>query len=156
MTFICNAGISITQNFEVPVVQKSGPNKFSKQMRQSQDKTVSLFYLRDETKTRLDSKFELRPRQDWESLCLFLRDRDENHLLMKKMIEHWLNFLFKPTHPDQDETRLSKIQANKTRPRQDCLKHFQPRQDYFQNFVRDWDKTETRPKLSSFNVLNQI
>ena len=40
---------------------------------------------------------------DWEFWCLFLRDRDENH------IRRQLNFGF--THPDQDKTktRLSKI-----------------------------------------------
>ena len=38
---------------------------------------------------------------------------------------------FKTTHPDQDETetRLSKIEANETRPRQDCLKNFHPGRD---------------------------
>ena len=33
-----------------------------------------IFYVRDETETRLNSKFRARPRRDRESRCLFFRD----------------------------------------------------------------------------------
>ena len=55
------------------------------------------FFVLDKTETRLSHFFmyEMRLslpltqnfRRDRESRCLFLRDQDENHLLMKKMIE---------------------------------------------------------------------
>ena len=75
--------------------------------RRDRDKTVSFFYVRDETETSLDSEFQARPRRDQESQCLFLRDRDENHLLMKKMIEFWLIIFENYTSrsgQDRDET----------------------------------------------------
>ena len=67
------------------------------------EKKWMLIFERDETETRpsnffasetrLNSKFRPRPRQDRESRCLFLQDQDENHLLMKKMIEFWLYYI---------------------------------------------------------------
>ena len=52
-------------------------------------------------------------------LTLFLRDPDENKLLIKKKTVNLAKFCLKTTHPDQDETetRLSIIEANETRPR---------------------------------------
>ena len=57
----------------------------------------------------------------------------------------------KTTDPDQDktETRLSKIEANEMRPRQDCLKNFHPRRDNLQNLIREWDETES---LGTFSL----
>ena len=92
-------------------------------------------------KTRLSDFYmsETRPRRDLtqnsgrnqKSWCLFLRDRDENKLLRKKKTVNLARFCLKNTHPDQDETetRLSKIEANKTRPRRDCPKKFHLRRD---------------------------
>ena len=57
-----------------------------------QDKTdmrLSDFYM---SKTRLNSNFPLRPRQDQESQCLFLRDRDENQLFIEKQTEYFAKF----------------------------------------------------------------
>ena len=71
-----------------------------------------------------------------------MRPRREQTFNKKKTV-NLAKFCLKNTHPDQNETetRLSKIEANETRPRQDCLKNFHSRQD------RD-EKTEkfcTRP-----------
>ena len=62
------------------------------------------------SKTRLNLKFQLRPRWDRESWCLLLWDQDENQLLMKKRPYIWLN-------PDLDETetRLSQNVSSKMR-----------------------------------------
>ena len=61
-------------------------------MRQERYDTVYFFYVRDESNTRLNSKFRARPRQDRESRCLFLQDRDEKQLLMKKYAVYLANF----------------------------------------------------------------
>ena len=80
----------------------------------------------------------------------FKQDRDENHLLMKKIIEFWLYCFLKTTHPDQDETetRLSKIEANETRPRWDCLKIFHPRRHRDETTLKILYETGTRPRVS--------
>ena len=52
--------------------------------RRDPDETVSFFYVREETS--LDAECQARPRRDRESRYLFLRDRDENLLLMKQSI----------------------------------------------------------------------
>ena len=66
----------------------------------------------------------------------------------------------KTTNPDQDktETRLSKIEANKMRPKRDYLKNFHTRQDRDETTSKILDeteslgtfslKTETKPRLS--------
>ena len=50
---------------------------------------------------------------------------------MKEKTVNLAKFCFKNTHRDQDktETRLSKLEANKTRLRRDCPKNFHLRQD---------------------------
>ena len=110
----------------------------------------NFFYVRDKTETRLNLTFRARPRQDRESWCLFLRDRDENHLLMKKMIEYWLNFFWKlhiqiRTRQWQD---WAKFQANETRPRQDCLKNFHQRRDRNETTSKIFYATRTKLRVS--------
>ena len=82
----------------------------------------------DQDETVFFLRWDLTQNFSWdqdntESFVVFLRDRDKNHFLMKKMIKYGLDF-FKTTPPAQDktETRLSKIKANETRPGQDCFK----------------------------------
>ena len=63
--------------------------------------------------------------------------------------------LLKTTHPDQNETemRLSKIEANKMRPRQDSLKIFHPRRDQDETTSKILYETGTRPRVSVLLVL---
>ena len=92
-----------------------------------------------ETRPRRDlTQISGQDRDETESLGVFFY---ENKLLIKKKTMNLAKFCLKTTNPDQDETetRLSKIEANKTRPRRDCPKKFssetRPRRDKFQNFV---------------------
>ena len=66
--------------------------------------------------------FSMRPRQEPSF-------NEENDLILALLY-------LKTTNPNQDETetRLSKIEANETRPRRDYLKNFHPRRDNLQNF----------------------
>ena len=93
--------------------------------------------------------------QDRESLCVFLRDRDKNKLLVKKKTVNLARFCLKSTNPDQDKTemRLSKIEATKTRRGQDSPKIF-IRDETSSKILFDFSfETVTRPSLSSFTVL---
>ena len=76
---------------------------------------------RDKTWLKISVKTETRPRV---SVSFFTRLRREPSFNEEN---DWiLAFLFlKITHPNQDKMRLSKIEANETRPRWDCLKFFQ-------------------------------
>ena len=78
--------------------------------RQDWDKTVSIFHLQDETEMRLLSE---RLRQDQKSHCLLLQDQDRNHLLMKKMIEYWINPI---THLKGGGLNLSSSLLQQMRP----------------------------------------
>ena len=124
-------------------------------MRRDQDETVSFFHVRDETKTKLDSKFQARPKRDQESRCVFLRDQDKNNLLMKKMIKYWRQHIQIRTRPRRDW-----IQLKQTRQGRD--------ETVWNFFIRDETtlkilyKTGTsvplvsRPKLSSFTGLSPM
>ena len=70
---------------------------------------------------------------------------------MKKRLEYWLIY-FETIHPDQDETktRRSKMEANETRPRRDCLKHFVQDPDEAESLNTFSFETEIRPRLTSF------
>ena len=59
-----------------------------------------------------------------------MRPRQEQTFNKKKTV-NLAKFCLKNTHPDQNETetRLSKIEANETRPRQNCPKNFHLRRD---------------------------
>ena len=61
----------------------------------------------------------------------------------------------KTAHPyeDETETKLSKIEANKTRQRQDCLKNFHPRRDRGMTSSKILYETGTRPRVSVHLVL---
>ena len=109
--------------------------------RRDWDETVSFIYVRDETRPRETVSFFTRPRQepsfnvenDWIFALLYL----------------------KTTNPDQDKTeaRLSKIEVNETRPRQDCLKICHPGWDRDEKTFKILYETGTRPKVSVLLVL---
>ena len=114
--------------------------------RRDQDETVAFFYVRDKTKTSLNSEFQARL---WVSVSFSTRPRQEPSFNEEN---GWILALlfFKTTLPDQfeTETRVSKIEANKMRPRQDCLKNFHPRQDRDETTSKILFKTGTRPRVS--------
>ena len=58
--------------------------------------------------------------------------------------------MLKTNHPNQDETemRLSKIEANETRPGQECPKFFHLRQDQDETSSKILYETQTRPRVS--------
>ena len=76
----------------------------------------------NETLLKIPGETEMRLRV---SVSFSKRLRREQSLIQKKTV-NFAQFCLKTTHPDQDETktRLNKIEANKARPRQDCLKFF--------------------------------
>ena len=108
------------------------------------------FFERDETETRLSDFYlsKTRPRRDLtqnsgrdrESWCLFLRDRDENHLLIKKKNVNLAKFCQKL------------LIAIRARPRRDCLNLKQARQDRDKTVPKCFiqDKTETRKVPKKF------
>ena len=116
--------------------------------RGDRDKTVSFFNVRDKTETSLDSprvsvSFSTRPRQepsfneenDWILVLLYLKTTNQDQ--------------------DETETRLSKIKANETRPRQKCLKNFHSRRDRNETTSKILYETGTRPRVSVLLVSRQ-
>ena len=126
--------------------------------RRDRDETVYFFYVRDETETwlRISGETEMRPNVSVSFSTRLRREpsfNEENDWILALLY-------LKTTNPDQDETetRLSKIEANETRPRRDCLKIFHPRRDRDETtskIVYETEslgtfslETETRPRLS--------
>ena len=82
------------------------------------------------------------------SVSFFARPRQERNS-NEKIDELFSLISLKTTHPghDQTKTRLSKIETDETRPRQDCLKICIRNETSLGTFSLE---TETRPRLSSF------
>ena len=71
--------------------------------------------------------------------------------MIKKKTVNLAKFCLKNTHSDQDKTktRLSKFEANETRPRRDCPKIFQLRRDREETSSKILYETES---LSIFSL----